>query len=580
MKRTLPVLLLGVAILASTQLRAAINDPVKTDAGLLSGTVQEGVRVFKGIPFGAPPVGALRWREPQPVAKWDGVRKADKYGDVCMQNPAKQRFPPNSATDLPDSPGMSEDCLYLNVWTNASNASAKQPVLLWVYGGAYTEGAGSMPLQDGAALAKKGVIIVTYNYRLGAFGFYSHPELDAESGHNASGNQALLDTVAALKWIQANIANFGGDPKNVTVFGESAGACISAAMVGSPLAAGMINRAISESGAYMGLAMGRMQTRQAIYNPAPRGGGGRPGGAPAGGGGRPGGAPPAPLPTTLAELRALPAAEVQSRMRGSGMIVDGYVVPEDFSLTFAAGRQNAVDVLVGSNKDEGGYQPTRMITVAQYEQQVRQQYGELADEFLKANPAATDEEASEKARRHPLSRAPVCRSDGEEGQEGVGVLLRSGGGAVCGPARVQGRSRRRDQVRVQQLEQAADLPGQQRHRVRLEEPGRYQGGRSDVELLGELRQDGRPERQGVAHVAGVQGQGDQPGKRDRYHDARAEPGPDGRLRQGVREEHHDAAARDRGDEISAKCEVRSRSAKSKCEVGRVRRREPAAWGRE
>src|SRR3954464_12308674 len=311
MKRTLLVLALGLVIFGSSQTRAAISETVKTDAGQLQGTIQESVRVFKGVPFAAAPVGPLRWREPQPAMKWEGVRKADKYGDVCMQRPSPQRFPPNAATDLPGSPGMSEDCLYLNVWTNANAASAKQPVILWAYGGAYTEGAGSMPLQDGAALAKKGVIVVTFNYRLGSLGFYSHPELDAESGHNASGNQAMLDAIAALKWVQANIANFGGDPKNVTVFGESAGAVMSATLVGSPLGKGLINRAISESGSYSGLAVARMPTRQQIYNPAPRGGGRPGGGGAAAGGGRPGGAgaapAPAPLPTSLAELRALSA---------------------------------------------------------------------------------------------------------------------------------------------------------------------------------------------------------------------------------------------------------------------------------
>src|SRR3954462_14959024 len=150
MKRTLLVLALGLVIFGSSQTRAAISETVKTDAGQLQGTIQESVRVFKGVPFAAAPVGPLRWREPQPVTKWEGVRKADKYGDVCMQRPAPQRFPPNAAIDLPGSPGMSEDCLYLNVWTNANSASAKQPVMLWAYGGAYTEGAGSMPLQDGA----------------------------------------------------------------------------------------------------------------------------------------------------------------------------------------------------------------------------------------------------------------------------------------------------------------------------------------------------------------------------------------------------------------------------------------------
>jgi para-nitrobenzyl esterase len=389
-----PVLILGLSVFGTARTGAAISETVKTADGQLSGTMQDGVRVFKGIPYGAPPVGALRWREPQPVAKWTGVRKADKYGNACVQNNAKQRFPVNSAVDLPDSPGMGEDCLYLNVWTNASSANAKLPVMFWIYGGAYTEGAGNSPAQDGVTLAKKGAVVVTFNYRLGPFGFFSHKELDAESGHNASGDQAMLDAIAALKWIQKNIAAFGGDPKNVTVFGESAGAVMSASLVGSPLAKGLINRAISESGSYSGLAVARMQTREQIYNPPPRRGGGGAGRGGAGRGRGAAGPPPAPLPTSLAELRALPTDEVQRRMRGQGLIVDGYVVPEDFSLIFAAGKQNAVDVLVGSNKDEGGYLPTQPTTVANYEQGIRRTYGDLADEYLKANPAKTDEEAT------------------------------------------------------------------------------------------------------------------------------------------------------------------------------------------
>jgi para-nitrobenzyl esterase len=390
MKRTLPVLLLGVAVLASTQIRGAITDPVKTDAGLVSGAVQEGVRVYKGIPFGAPPVGPLRWKEPQPVAKWEGVRKGDTYGNVCVQPSQKQRFPTNVSVDLPDSPPVSEDCLYLNVWTNANNANARQPVMFWIFGGAYSEGAGSSPHNEGWALAKKGVVVVTFNYRLGPFGFFSHPELTAESGRNASGNQALLDTIAALKWVQTNIAAFGGDPRNVTIFGESAGAAMAAGLVGSPLSKGLFARAISESGAWMGLSMARMRTRvEAERPPAPRGGGR----GNAGGGAAP--QPPAtpPAQPTLAELRAMSVDEVRRR-GGAGMIADGYFAPEDLSLTFANGRQQPVDVLVGSNKDEGSFTPPRPVTPQQYEQQVRGQWGDLADEYLKVNPATTSEEAA------------------------------------------------------------------------------------------------------------------------------------------------------------------------------------------
>jgi para-nitrobenzyl esterase len=328
----------GVAALA------AISDPVKTASGPVSGvTLKSGVRVFKGLPFGAPPVGPLRWKEPQPPERWTAVRKADTFGNVCLQQHSPKRAPMNIAVDLPDSPQMSEDCLYLNVWTDAKRASARLPVMVWIYGGAYTEGAGSSPHNDGEALARKGVVLVTFNYRLGPFGFFSHPELTKESGRNASGNQALADTIATLKWVQTNIAAFGGDPANVTIFGESAGAAMVGGLVGSPVAKGLFQRGIAESGQWMGLGMAAMAPL-ARAEQAAAGGGGR-----GGRGGPP--AEPKPLPT-LAELRARPADEVMKTLRGSGMIIDGWIVPEDESITFAQGRQNPVDLIVGSNKDE------------------------------------------------------------------------------------------------------------------------------------------------------------------------------------------------------------------------------------
>ncbi len=326
---------------------AAISDPVKTADGRVSGvTLPSGVRVFKGIPFGAPPVGALRWREPMPVEKWTGLRKADTFGNVCVQNHAAQRKPPNISVDLPDSPMMSEDCLYLNVWTGAANANAKLPVMVWIFGGAYTEGSGSSPHSDGEALAKKGVVLMTFNYRVGAFGFFSHPELTKETGRNASGNQGLADSIAALRWVKTNIAAFGGDPANVTIFGESAGAAMIGGLVGSPLAKGLFQRAIAESGQWMGLGMAPMVPLARAEQAAAAGGG-------RGRGGRGGDQPPAesrPLPT-LAELRARSTEDV-AKMRGSGMIIDGWIVPEDESITFAQGRQNPVDLIVGSNRDE------------------------------------------------------------------------------------------------------------------------------------------------------------------------------------------------------------------------------------
>jgi para-nitrobenzyl esterase len=262
--------------------------------------------------------------------------------------------------------------------------------MVWIYGGAYSEGSGSSPHNDGTTLARKGAVVVSFNYRVGAFGFFSHPELTAESGHNASGNQGLMDTLATLRWVKTNIAAFGGDPNNVTIFGESAGAAMSAALVGSPEAKGLFNRAISESGAYMGLSMARLRTRaEAERPPAPRGGG--PGAA-----ATPPAAPPAQM--SLAELRALPTEEVARTLRGAGVIADGWIIPEDASITFADGRQNAVDVLAGSNKDEGSFN-SRPVAAQAWQQRVRGQWGDLADEYLKLYPGNTDAEATNSSQR-------------------------------------------------------------------------------------------------------------------------------------------------------------------------------------
>ena len=355
-------------------LRAAVPEPIRTDAGLLSGSpgAAPGVRVFRGIPFAAPPIGELRWRAPQPVAKWTGTRKADTFGDVCVQPKGIGRL--NVSVDLPDSPAASEDCLYLNVWTAARSASERRPVMVWIFGGAYTEGAGSSPHSDGEALAGKGAVVVTFNYRLGAFGFFSHPELTQESGHNASGNQALMDAIAALKWVQINIAAFGGDPGNVTIFGESAGAAMAAGLVGAPRAAGLFRRAISESGAWMGLGMAAMRTRRQAEQPM----------------GRRGAPPPVLMP--LRDLRAESSAEISRTLLGAGMIVDGWIIPEDESLIFAQGRQQPVDVLVGSNKDEGAFAGNT--TAIAWTGRVRERWGDPADEYLKLYPAGSDEEAT------------------------------------------------------------------------------------------------------------------------------------------------------------------------------------------
>jgi para-nitrobenzyl esterase len=362
----------GLLVAAST-VSAAISEPVQLDSGLLSGSAESssGVRAFKGIPFAAPPVGELRWKAPQPVAKWNGTRSASDFGHICIQPPGQGRL--NIAV-LPDSPPMSEDCLYLNVWTGAHAASERRPVLVYFFGGAFTEGAGSVPLYDGDALARKGAVVVTMNYRLGPYGFFVHPALTAESPHKASGNYGLMDMLASLRWVKSNIAAFGGDPQNVTVFGQSAGAMAIASLVASPEAKDLFHRAISQSGAWMGLGMSagmrtRAQAEEVGLEAATDAG-----------------------VTAAAQLRAMSTDDVTAKFRSAGMIVDGWIIPEDPSLAFAAGRQNAVDVLVGSNKEESFFPANT--TTQQFREQARGRWGDLADEYLAVYPHATDAEAA------------------------------------------------------------------------------------------------------------------------------------------------------------------------------------------
>jgi len=365
----------GVLALGAATATAEPKEPIKLDAGLLGGSTEssKGVRAFRGIPFAAPPVGALRWQPPQPVAKWDGVRAASKFGNVCIQfDQRKAERPRLNIAVMDGSPPLSEDCLYLNVWTPAASANDKLPVMLYWFGGGFTEGAGSVPLYDGDALARKGVIVVTMNYRLGPFGFFVHPALTAESPHKASGNYGLMDMLASARWVQNNIAALGGDPSNVTVFGQSAGAMAIGSLVASPEAKGLFRRAISQSGAWMGLGMSAgMRTRAQAEET---------------------GAKAAGNITTAEQLRAMSADNVAEKLSGAGMLVDGWVIPEDPTVTFANGRQNAVDVLVGSNKDEASFlnQP---VTSAKFEEGARMRWGDLAADYLKLYPHATDAEA-------------------------------------------------------------------------------------------------------------------------------------------------------------------------------------------
>lgn len=396
-------LLLTSFLTASALVSAAIADPVKTDAGLVSGVPGKDptVKVYKGIPFSAPPVGQNRWKPPQPVAKWDGVKVADTFSPTCNNGngggrgakgkakggggDAKAPVPQTQAPQAkakaqakgPAGPGPSEDCLYLNVWTAAASANERRPVIVWTYGGAFTGGSGSEPRYDGETLAKKGAVVVTYNYRLGMFGFFAHPELAKESGKNTSGNYGLADFATTLRWVQKNIAAFGGDPNRVTIAGESAGAMAVAALVGSPEGKGLFHRAIAQSGGYMGTQIAKMRTREAAETAGARAAGS----------------------DTIAQLRAMSTEEVIQAVTGvqAGIIVDGFWVTEEPSNVFLAGKQNKVDVMVGSNQDEGTFFGGAPANAEAFKTQAQARYGDLTPDFLKLYPSATNEEAAASA---------------------------------------------------------------------------------------------------------------------------------------------------------------------------------------
>jgi para-nitrobenzyl esterase len=352
--------LLAIAIAAAPLMCMAASTTAKVEQGVLQGTKEDGLTVYKGIPFAAPPVGDLRWRAPQPAAKWEGVRKADKFAPQCVQG-----GPPSS---------MSEDCLYLNVWSPAKSASAKVPVLVWIYGGGFAGGATSIPGYSGEVLAKKGVVLVSIAYRLGTLGFLAHPELSAESPEHVSGNYGLLDMIAGLQWIKKNIAAFGGDPNKVTIFGESAGGIAVSQLCASPLTKGLISGAISESGGSFGPP--------------------RPSGAP--------GENMRPLANaekdglafqinavanSLADLRKLPPEKILAATRGMAWPnTDGWVIPDDQYKLYDAKKFNDIPVLIGYNSDEGASFSHDSSPKA-YIDGVRKRYGAYADSLLKAYPA-------------------------------------------------------------------------------------------------------------------------------------------------------------------------------------------------
>ena len=374
---------------------AAIHQPVKVTGGSVSGApgVDPSIMAFKGIPFAAPPVGEGRWRAPQPVTPWQGVRKADRFGASCIQN-IVEVLPPWTYEFMTHNE-VSEDCLFLNVWTGAKAAGEKRPVFVYIYGGGFNSGSGQVPVYDGEGLAAKGLVMVTMNYRVGVLGFLAHPELTAESGVHASGNYGMLDQIAALRWVRENIARFGGDPGRVTIAGQSAGAFSVHFLTASPLAKGLFHRAIAESGSSAATdprADRRLAEAEADGVKFAEAKGAH----------------------SLAGLRASswqkvleplpPALRGLSRVRP---IVDGYSLEAPVHEVFATGKQNDVATMTGCNKDEGGAMPNPTVTAAEFQKQARAGFGDRADEFLRLYPAADDGQARASANESARDRARV-----------------------------------------------------------------------------------------------------------------------------------------------------------------------------
>ena len=366
-----------IAGIADAQIREA-----QVTGGRVSGVVTNSIAAFKGIPFAAPPVGDLRWKAPQPVRTWSGVKAASSFAPGCMQDTGLAKL-----FGAPDA--ISEDCLYLNVWTPAATASERLPVMVWIYGGAFTSGMTSIPAYDGALLAEKGVVLVSVSYRVGAFGFLAHPELSKESG-KGSGNYGLQDQIAGLRWVKENIAKFGGDPNQVTIFGESAGGISVSMLATSPAAKGLFHRAISESGGSFGPA--RTSNEGGATVPSLK-----------------------VAETTgqtllkrlgvadIAAARQLPSATIQGALGGglaSGFwpVFDGDVLPGDQYELYQARRFNDTPILIGTNSDEGITFVPGTAQPDAFEKAIRGAYGAKADTVLAAYPHATVPESTQSAR--------------------------------------------------------------------------------------------------------------------------------------------------------------------------------------
>ncbi len=366
-RRHITLVLIGVfaSLMLATCARAT---PVRIDTGLIEGVLEHDVFIYKGIPFAQPPVGELRWRAPLRALAWQGVREANQFAPVCMQNGT---YPP----DAPTEP-TSEDCLYLNVWRPADSGHEKLPVMVWIYGGGLENGSASTPLYAGDKLAHEGVIVVTLNYRLGVFGFLAHPELTREAAYHSSGNYGLLDQIAALQWVHRNIAAFGGDPDRVTVFGQSSGAISISALVTSPLTKGLFQRAIGESGGLFepldiapNFKLAGAEQDGAYFAAEAKA-------------------------HSIAALRKMPAAELMKVSFEPHLIIDGYALPKSPYEAYQKGQQNHVSVLIGSNADEGqAFIAGHTITRDNFRQALDRSFPDVLVRLIGPEPGATDAQA-------------------------------------------------------------------------------------------------------------------------------------------------------------------------------------------
>lgn len=357
------------------------NEPVGLTIKLTSGYIQgksekSGIKSFKGIPFAAPPVGNLRWKAPAPVVAWEGVKSCQAFGPSAIQAPPAPFYMWSEEFLIPKEP-INEDCLYLNVWTDAKKTSDKKPVMVWIHGGGFSSGGGSVPIYDGEKLADKGVVYVSINYRVGIFGFFAHPELSKESPMHASGNYGLLDQIAALQWVKKNIAQFGGDPNNVTIAGQSAGSFAVVSLIASPLAKGLFHRAIAESGAGI-LPRNPLLSKQAMLGLHESEDMGKK-------------SMDALGLMSLEQMRAMPAEELRKKApaRNNTVIIDGYFMPQSIEEILNQKKQNKVPLLTGWNEDEGLVMGPYKKADA-FKSDIEKQYGKYASELLKYYPATND----------------------------------------------------------------------------------------------------------------------------------------------------------------------------------------------